>query len=243
MPMRAHVASPEQAKASPEAPGALAASANRPRPARTRARRAPWAVRQVRPRAPKTAQAPARPRPSPPAQWWLNRARARAVRQVRPSAPKRPRPRLARPPARTHARTHARARGGLCPVVAQPPPHSWPDGLALVPLRALGASAMQAKGTSEAPGALAASANRPRPARTRARRAPCAVRQVRPRAPKTALAPSASPPAQWWLNRARARAVRQVRPSAPMRPRPRLARPPARTHARARARAVGCALS
>ena len=73
------------------------------------------------------------------------------------------------------------------------------------------------------------------------------VRQVRPRAPKTAPR-LARPPAQWELNRARARAVRQVRPSAPSapkrpRPRPRLARPPARTHARARARAVVCALS
>ena len=68
-------------------------------------------VRHVRPRAPKTAPRLARP----PAQWELNRARARAVRQVRPSAPSapkrpRPRPRLARPHARTHARARARAR-------------------------------------------------------------------------------------------------------------------------------------
>ena len=107
------------------------ASASRPPPARPHAQpraRATCAVRQVRPSAP---NAPKRPNAQ---------------------SPYRPRPRLARPHARTHART--RARGWLCPVVAQPPPQSWPDGLTPVPLRAHVASAKQAKASPEAPGAL-----------------------------------------------------------------------------------------
>jgi len=181
------VASAKQAKASPEAPGALAASATptdwtshahvrlwprrlwprpskpRPRP-RHRARLRPRPRPLTRPatpmrvwgdsagalRAPVASAKQARASPEAPCVRACVRrapcAKCAKCAQVRPSAQAplrpcalapcalRPRPRPAppRPPARTHARTRARARarGGLCFVVAQPPPQSWPNGLA-----------------------------------------------------------------------------------------------------------------
>ena len=144
MPIRALVASAKQAKASPEAPGALAASAT---PMTALGEPPPGSLAtdwtsHAHVRVGRVGRCPcvrSWPRPSKPGPR-PRRARARAcVRrapcakcakcakcaQERPSAlaplrpcALRPRPRPAppRPPARTHARTHARARarGVVC---------------------------------------------------------------------------------------------------------------------------------
>ena len=116
MPMRAHVASAKQAKASPEAPGALAASANRPHARSAKQAQASQGLARGTGGACGLGQSPS------PRTHEQPRARARDVRRAlsapsAPSAPVRPRPNAQSPialalasPARTHARTHARAR-------------------------------------------------------------------------------------------------------------------------------------
>ena len=132
------------------------ASASRPPPARPHAQpraRATCAVRQVRPSAPNApkrpnAQSPYRPRPRLARPHARTHARTRArARLVVPCRSTTPAAKLARRPhpgalactcglgqasqglARGTGRAWARA-WWLCPAVAQPPPQSWPDGLA-----------------------------------------------------------------------------------------------------------------